>query len=150
LIEQGINNMTEPTKKRPGRWKTGESGNPAGRPPGAGEVSKLRAAIGARVPELLAAMMDKALDGDVGAARLLLERSIAPLKASEQTQSLSLPDGTLTQQGRAVLASVAAGELSPGQGAQLLSAIGSLARVTEMDELTTRITTLEQHHAAKS
>lgn len=142
--------MTNQTKKRPGRWKSGESGNPAGRPPGAGEVSKLRAAIGERVPELLAAMMDKALEGDVGAARLLLERAVAPLKATEQMQALSLPDGTLTEQGRAVLASVAAGQLSPGQGAQLLAAIGSLARVTEIDELSARLTKLEEKQNAKS
>jgi hypothetical protein len=147
LIKQGINKMTNSTKKRPGRWKAGESGNPAGRPPGAGEVSKLRAAIGERVPELLAAMMDKALEGDVGAARLLLERAVAPLKATEQMQALSLPDGTLTEQGRAVLASVAAGQLSPGQGAQLLAAIGSLARVTEIDELAARVAVLEGQHA---
>ena len=138
--------MTEPKKKR-GSWKPGQSGNPAGRPPGVGEVSKLRAAIAERVPELLAAMMARALDGDVGAARLLLERAIAPLKAAEQPQALSLPDGTLTDQGRAVLASVAAGELAPGQGAALLGAIGTLARVTELDELTARITQLEQQHA---
>jgi hypothetical protein len=112
-------------------------------------VSKLRAAIGERVPELLAAMMTKALDGDVGAARLLLERAVAPLKAAEQTQALTLPDGTLTEQGRAVLASVAAGQLAPGQGAALVSAIGTLARVTEIDELSKRIATLEGKQNAK-
>ena len=141
--------MTEPKKKRPGRWKAGESGNPAGRKPGTGEVAKIRAAIGDRVPELLAAMMTRALDGDVGAARLLLERAIAPLKAAEQPQALSLPDGTLTDQGRAVLAAVAAGELAPGQGAALLGAIGTLARVAEVDELARRIEVLEGKHATE-
>ena len=134
-------------KKKSGRWKPGESGNPKGKPPGTGEVAKLRAAIGERVPELLAAMMTRALDGDVGAARLLLERAVAPLKAAEQTQALSLPDGTLTEQGRAVLAAVAAGELAPGQGAQLLAAIGTLGKIAELDELAARITALEKTHA---
>ena len=135
--------MSEPTRKRGNPWPKGQSGNPLGRPTGTGEIAKLRAAIGERVPELLAAMMAKALEGDVGAARLLLERAVAPLKAAEQTQALSLPDGTLTEQGRAVLASVAAGELAPTQGAALLGAIGTLARVTEMDELEARLTKLE-------
>ena len=139
--------MTTAKKKPPGRWKAGESGNPAGRKPGTGEVAKLRAAIGERVPELLAAMMARALEGDVGAARLLLERAIAPLKAVEQAQALSLPDGTLTDQGRAVLAAVAAGELAPGQGAQLLTAIGTLGKIAELDELAARITALEGKHA---
>ena len=135
--------MTEPEKKRPGRWKTGESGNPAGRKPGTGEVARIRAAIAKQVPDLLDAMMTKALDGDVGAARLLLERAIAPLKAMEPTLALTLPDGTLTDQGHAVLRSVADGVLAPSQGAALLEAIGTLARVTEIDELETRIAALE-------
>ena len=138
--------MNEPKKKRAGRWKAGESGNPAGRKPGTGEVAAIRAAIAERVPELLAAMMAKALEGDIGAARLLLERAIAPLKAAEQPQALSLPDGTLTDQGRAVLAAVASGELAPGQGAALLGAIGTLARVAEVDELARRIEVLEGKH----
>lgn len=144
--------MTEIKKRSKGNpnWKPGQSGNPAGRKPGSGEVAQIRAAISERVPELLAAMMAKALEGDVGAARLLLERSVAPLKAAETTQALSLPDGTLTEQGRAVLASVAAGELAPGQGAALVSAIGALARVVEIDELAKRIEKLEGVKNGKS
>lgn len=142
--------MTTDKKKPPGRWKPGESGNPKGRTPGTGEVAAMRAAIADRVPDLLTAMMARALDGDVGAARLLLERAIAPLKAAEQPQAMNLPDGTLTDQGRAVLASVAAGELAPGQGAALLGAIGTLARVTELDELTARIAALESKQNAKT
>ena len=136
------------TRKPPAAaWKPGQSGNPKGRPAGSGEVAKLRAAIADRVPELLAKLMAQALEGDTAAARLLLERAIAPLKAAEQPQALTLPDGTLTDQGRAVLASVASGELAPGQGAALLGAIGTLARVAEVDELAARITFLEQQHA---
>lgn len=143
--------MTELKKKHPGRWKAGESGNPAGRAPGTGEVAKIRASIAGRVPELLAALMTKALEGDVGAARLLLERAIAPLKGVEQAVELQLPaGGTLTAQGRAVLSAVAMGDLAPGQGAQLLAAIGSLARVTEIDEIEARLTKLEEHHHAKA
>ena len=136
------------TRKPPAAaWKPGQSGNPKGRPAGTGEVAKLRAAIADRVPELLSKLMAQALEGDTAAARLLLERAIAPLKATEQPQALTLPDGTLTDQGRAVLASVASGELAPGQGAALLGAIGTLARVAEVDELAARITFLEQQHA---
>ena len=40
--------------KRPGRWKPGESGNPAGRKPGSGEVAKLRAAIAEHMPGIVA------------------------------------------------------------------------------------------------
>ena len=139
--------MTAAKKRPPGRWKTGESGNPKGRPKGSGQVAQLRAAIAAQVPALLAKLMTQALDGDTSAARLLLERVVAPLKAQEAPQALVLPDGSLTDQGRAVLRSVASGELAPGQGAALLGAIGQLARVAEVDELTRRIEALEERHA---
>ena len=137
------------TRRKPpaAAWKPGQSGNPKGRPAGTGEVAKLRAAIAGQVPAILESLTAAALAGDVQAARLLLERAIAPLKAAEQSQALSLPDGTLTDQGRAVLASVAAGELAPGQGAALLGAIGTLARVTEIDELARRIEVLEEKNA---
>ena len=140
--------MSTPKKKPPGRWKPGESGNPKGRTPGTGEVAAIRAAIADRVPELLAAMMTKALEGDVGAARLLLERAIAPLKGIEQAVTLQLPnDGTLTAKATAVLSAAAAGDLAPGQAAQLIAALGTLAKISEVDELTARITALEQQHA---
>jgi hypothetical protein len=145
LKKQEISNMTEPKKKR-GSWKPGQSGNPAGCKPGTGEVAKIRAAINDRVPELLAALLAKALEGDVGAARLLLERAVAPLKAAEQAEKISLPEGSLTDQGRAVLRAVAAGQLAPGQGAALLGAIGTLARVTEIDELEARLSKLEKQN----
>ena len=139
--------MTAAKKRPPGRWKTGESGNPKGRPKGSGQVAQLRSAIAGRVPEILDKLMRQALEGDTSAARLLLERVVAPLKAQEAPQALVLPDGSLTDQGRAVLRSVASGELAPGQGAALLGAIGQLARVAEVDELTRRIEALEERHA---
>lgn len=131
------------TKTTATRWKAGQSGTPKGRKPGAGEVAKMRAAMSAHVPAVVAVLVAKALDGDIGAARLLLERTIAPLKAAEEATPLTLPDGTLTEQGRAVLAAVAAGSLAPGQGAALLASLGTLAKLTEADELVRRIEALE-------
>ena len=141
--------MTTAKIKPPGRWKKGESGNPAGRRPGTGKVAELRASIAEHIPDIIDQLMTQAKGGDVQAARLLLERVMPPVKAVEQAQTIDLPDGTLTQQGRAVLAAVAAGELAPGQGAQLLAAIGTLGKVAELDELTARITQLEEKQNAK-
>jgi hypothetical protein len=135
--------MTNQTKKPAGGWKPGQSGNPAGRKPGTGEVAKIRARISARVPELLDALMVSALSGDVGAARLLLERAVAPLKAAEQPQALHMPGDTLTEKGRAVLDAVAAGELAPGQGALLLGAIGAMLKLIDADEMAARISLIE-------
>lgn len=129
--------------KRPGRWKPGESGNPAGRRPGTGEVARLRAAIAEHVPEIVAKLAEAAKSGDTQAARLLLERVIAPLKAAEESTAVPLPAGSLAEQGRALLAAAAAGELAPGQASALLGALGTLARVVEVDELTRRVEALE-------
>ena len=128
-------------------WKPGQSGNPRGRPKGSGDVAQMRSAIAAKLPQLLEAMMQRALDGDVGAARLLLERTVAPLNATDMAQPLHLSDGTLTEQGRAVLAAVGAGELAPGQGAALLASLSSLAKLQEGDELQRRIAALEARNA---
>ena len=134
----------------PQAWPKGTSGNPSGRRKGTDKISQIRAGIAARVPELLDRLMEQALGGDTGAARLLLERSVPPLKAAEQAQALTLPDGTLTEKGRSVLAAVAAGVLAPSQGSQLITAIGSLARVSEITELAQRITKLEEKQNGKS
>ncbi len=138
-------------EKKPKGWQQGQSGNPKGKAPGSGELQKLRASIANDVPDILAGLVIAAKAGDMQAARLILERVLPPVKAIEQAVALQLPDGgTLTAQGRAVLSAVAGGELAPSQGAQLLAAIGALARVTEIDELTARIITLEEKQNAKS
>lgn len=134
--------MTEKTKR--GRWKAGESGNPNGRKPGTGEVSRLRQGIAAHLPEIISQLVDKAKEGDIQAARLLLERVLPPMKAIEQSVALSLPDGEgITAQGVAIVKAVSDGVIAPGQGAALLSGLGTLVRIKEMDELERRISQLE-------
>ena len=132
------------TTKRPGRWKPGESGNPAGRARGSGDVAKLRKSIAKHVPAILAKLVEAAKSGDAAAARLLLERVVPPVKAVEQPAPMSLPDdGTLSDQGRAVIAAAGVGDLSPGQAAQLLAGLCALAKLIETDELAVRIAALE-------
>lgn len=134
----------EAEKKKRGKWKQGESGNPNGRPPGVGEVTKLRDSIAAHLPEIIMQLVNKAKDGDSQAARLLLERVLPPMKAIEQPVTLSLPVGDgITAQGMAIVQAVSAGTIAPGQGAALLTGLGALARIKEIDELERRIAQLE-------
>ena len=136
--------MATTEKKKRGKWKAGESGNPNGRPPGVGEVTKLRDSIAAHLPEIIAQLVEKAKAGDAQAARLLLERVLPSLKPIEQPVALSLPAGEgLTAQGVAIVEAVATGTLAPGQGAALLTGLGALARIKEIDELERRIAQLE-------
>lgn len=136
-------------QKRDTRWKPGESGNPAGRPPGAArKLKELREKIVEHVPAILEQLASKAKEGDAAAARLLLERALPPIKAMEEATPLDLPSGTLTERAEAILQAVAAGDLAPGQGAQLLTALGNVAKAREIDELSRRIEALEQRNGA--
>lgn len=135
------------TQKAKGGWKPGQSGNPRGRKPGTGQVAKLRASLADDVQDILKVLVTAAKAGDVKAARLILERIFPPVKAIEQAVILQMPaDGTLTAKAAAVLDAAAAGHLAPTQAAQLITALGSLAKITEIDELAARITALETQH----
>lgn len=137
-------------KKRVGRWKPGVSGNPKGKTPGSGELQRLRASIADDVPEILAGLVTAAKGGDIQAARLILERVLPPIKAIEQAVALQLPEGgTLTAKAAAVLSAAAAGDLAPGQAAQLIAALGTIGKISEFDELAARITQLEEKQNAK-
>ncbi len=129
-----------------GKWTKGTSGNPAGRKPGTGQIGKLRAAIAKDVPAIIQSLATSAKAGDIGAARLLLDRVLPALKPIEETVGIALEGGTLAAQGGAVVAAVAAGELAPGQGAALLASLGTLARLIETDELAARVAALEARH----
>jgi len=136
-------------KSNRGRWKKGESGNPQGKPPGSGELQRLRAAISEHVPEIIGKLVEGARGGDIQAARLILERVLPPMKAIEQAQPVNLAGETLTEQGRAVLSAIASGELSAGQGAALIGAIATLGKVAELDELARRVAALEKTHGKR-
>ena len=127
-----------------GKWQPGRSGNPGGRKPGSGHVGKLRAAIEKDVPEILASLAAAAKAGDVGAARLLLERAIPALKPSEEVVRLTLAGESLAEKGLAALTAIADGQIAPGQGATVLAALGTLAKLVETDELVRRIEALEK------
>ena len=131
------------TTQRPGRWKPGESGNPKGRAPGSGEVGRLRESIAQHVPDIIAKLVEAATAGDAAAARLLLERVIPPIKAAELPAPMDLPDGTLADQARAVVQAAADGNLVPAQAAQLVTALGGVAKIVETTELLRRIEALE-------
>ena len=137
------------TKKRPpNQWIPGQTGNPKGRPPGQSEITRLRASLAGDLPEILAGLVLAAKGGDVQAARLILERILPPVKPIEQAVALQLPEGgTLTAKASAVLSAAAAGDMAPGQAAQLIAALGTLAKICEVDELAARIEKLEAARA---
>lgn len=147
--------MTDKTGKKQRRpsgkpWKPGESGNPKGRPPGLGEVAKLRAAIAEKIPGILAKLVELAELGDVQAARALLDRSMPMLRAESVPVAVAgLDTGSLTERGSAALTAVGRGEVAPDIGAQIISALAGLVRVKEVEELEMRIAALEIKNEVK-
>ena len=126
------------------KWQSGQSGNPGGRKPGTGKLDKLRAALAKELPEVLDALVAKAKEGDTGAIKLILERTLPALRPVDMATPLNLPvDGGLADQGRAVLAALAAGHLPANQAAGILQGLGNLAKLVELDELEKRIAALE-------
>jgi hypothetical protein len=122
----------------------GKSGNPKGRPPGIVNQAKLRESIAKNIPEILAAMVEQAKAGDTQAARLLLDRTLPAIKPTDTPVVLPLAGADLGADGRAVIAATGQGDISPDQAKTLLSGLGTLARITEVDELVRRIEALEK------
>lgn len=89
--------------------------------------------------------IDMALDGDTTALRLCIER-IAPTRKDAPVQfdlpKMETADDAAKAAG-SVLASVAAGDLTPTEGAHVMALIETYRRTLETTELEQRITALE-------
>ena len=115
------------------RFQKGKSGNPSGRPPGSvnNSLRMLRDAAEAILPNLI----ERAKDGDLEVQKLILDRGIPRLRAVSMPEALALPDGTLTDQAKALVALIAEGNLSTTIAAEIAGVITASARVEEVDQL---------------
>lgn len=127
-------------------WLPGQSGNPKGRPAGsrnkANVVAEEFAKDGSKVARVV---MDAALDGDMQAASLVLQRLSPPLRARAEKITFDLdPTAPLTAQAQQVIAAVASGNIDPDTGQLLVGCITALAGVKQIDELEQRLSALER------
>lgn len=129
-------------------FKRGQSGNAKGKPPGTRHTVLLALdAIGAEgAAEVMHAVVAAAKGGDMRAAELLLRRLWPERKG--RPVLLDLP--TITTPGDiagalgAVAGAVAAGELSPEEGAAVASILETQRRAVETVELERRVAAVEQ------
>lgn len=128
-------------------FKKGVSGNPAGRPKGSGLAGRLRKVIADDADEILQSVIDQAKAGDLAAAKILLDRIVPPLKPEAQAVQIDALSGSgdLVGKADAVIHAVGSGELAPDIAAQLISAVATLAKVIEIDQLQQRLEQLEKH-----
>ena len=101
-------------EKQAGRFKPGESGNPAGRPPGSRNKTTLavEALLDGEAEELTRKAIELAKEGDLTALRLCLERIVPARK--DRPVVFALPDletaGDAVKAWAAIMEAVASGE----------------------------------------
>lgn len=149
--------MTEPKNDRQktdergvgGRFAPGNPGGP-GRPPGRGPVAEMRAVLATDLDKIIGVLKAQALAGDAQAIRIVLDRVLPALRPVDMPTTLDLPaDGTLADQARAVVQAAADGDLAPAQAAQIVTALGGVAKIMETTELVRRIAALEMAHGKR-
>jgi len=127
------------------KFKKGKSGNPSGRPKGIIDRRvKYREAIELRADELIKATVERALEGDMAALRLCLERICPAIKAKDEAVQIDEFEGGLSEQGQAVLKAMGNGEITPEESATVMRTLSAQARIIEIDELVRRIEVLEE------
>ena len=124
------------------KFQPGQSGNPGGRPKK--DTAQLAEKLKTHGESVLQVVVDQALKGDLAACKLILDRLYPPIKpSSKPVQFEMIQDNSLSSSGRCVLNAVASGDLPPDTGIQMIQSIASLAKIIEVDELTSRIEVLE-------
>lgn len=131
-----------------GKFAKGNKASP-GRPPGRGKVAELREKLAQDVDAVIGIVREQALAGDPQAIRILLDRVLPSLRPVELPTPLVLPEGNLAQQAHAVVQAVADGDIAPSQAAQIITALGGVAKIVETTDLLARITALEEKQNAK-
>ena len=130
-----------------GRFASGQSGNPSGRPRAADELRRrLESGMDGAADAVLAA----AKQGDMQACRLILERLLPAIRPAHAPVQFDFDENApLAEQARQILAAVASGQLPPDQGRALVDAIGALVKVVQLDEVLERLKTIEGIRNAK-
>lgn len=134
-------------RQKNGQFAPGRSANPKGKVPGPHKATAMRQELADALPVVLATVIQLAMMGDLVACRLVLERCIPAMRPIDSTVTIPMA-GTLAEQGRAVIAAIGNGSVTPGQGAQIVAALVAQAKILETTELVDRITALERlNHA---
>lgn len=123
----------------------GTSGNPAGRTRGSKNTStKLREKLEKELPSILRKLVAQAIEGDVGAAKLILDRALPPLRPEAASVKIPGVQGSpLSERAGAILVAIAEGRIPPDIGASLLNAMASTVRIIKVGDLVRRLEALE-------
>lgn len=134
-------------KQDKGRFPKGQSGNPAGKPRGARHryTMAAQALLDGEAEALTRKAVEKALEGDMAALRLCLERVLPVRKGAPITFEMPAIDNAenIAKAIGAVVSAVAAGELSPDEGAVVTGLLETKRKAIETSEIEKRLAALE-------
>lgn len=131
------------TRSSTGQFLPGHSGNPAGRPRGSRNAPRLP--LGDDLASIVDALVGKALDGDVPAAKLLMDRSFPRLRSTAAPVTVDCPrDAGPLPVAESILRAALAGEIPPDTAAQLVGIASQVCRIAEVEELKVRLEALER------
>lgn len=118
-----------------GRWKPGQSGNPAGRKPGTKiKRTLLREELERDGPALANAIKSKALEGDMTAAGLWLARLEPVVRQRGETVEFTLDEtAPISKQMESVIRAIADGELTIDDAQQIVDVLRQLAEVRALE-----------------
>lgn len=141
--------MPENTGKIQGnsQFKRGQSGNPKGKPKGARNKSTLAAEkfLEGSLDSICRRIEEEALNGNMQAAKMVLERFLPPKK--DRLIRLELPqiktqEDVLSVIG-CIVSAVGNGEISPSEGESLSRTIDMYSKALEVHELEFRLRAIE-------
>ncbi|WP_054760632.1 DUF5681 domain-containing protein [Methylomonas koyamae] len=125
------------------KFKPGQSGNPAGRPKDKTPATLLRKAIADDMPDVVRKLVELAKEGDVQAAKVLLDRICPPLRP--QALPVVIETGsTLPETGGNVVTATLSGNVPPDIGAMLIRALAEQGKLIELQEMADRLQRLEK------
>lgn len=135
-----------------GRFKKGQSGNPAGKPKGATNLTTraVRELLDGEAEALTRKAVELALEGDTTALRLCLERVAPPMKDKpiifDLPEIKSMEDASKAM--GALLRAVATGDITPSEAGAVSGIVETFRRTIETADLEQRIAALEERQGA--
>lgn len=141
--------MTDSTDKelKPWQFKSGQSGNPNGRPKGSRNKATLalQELLDGEAEEIGRKAIEFAKSGDVTAIRLVLERVLPAKKDSPLLLDIKKPTSSaeITEAMGLVVESVGLGDITPAEGRAMVGLLDSLRKSMELTEIEKRLRKLE-------
>lgn len=128
-------------------FQPGQSGNPAGKPKGTRNhaTRMVLSLMEGNVEAITQAVIDAARQGDLAAAKLVIERIAPPVRERPLDIHLPATDSAegIREAQSAIVQAVACGDLLPAEGTTLSTIVEAKRKAMETLELEQRITALE-------